>query len=179
MTSYTPSPIVSAVFSKSHNSFTRVSNTSRTVLDVLDCIFKLEEMLVNSKPSTLCSFPESVTLWLRHFNFNLYNGCCKERIVVKPSFREWHPVCSLFPFHRFRMHSTSYWREMNRCPCRFSQKLLVQFHSTQCNRGTSFSFFVFITAIRILIWSLEMPSLCLWRVILEATTFSPIPISNS
>ena len=34
MTPYTPSPIVSAVFSKSHNSFTRVSKTCRTVLDV-------------------------------------------------------------------------------------------------------------------------------------------------
>ena len=34
MTPYTPSPIVSAVFFKSHNSFTRLSKTSRTVLDV-------------------------------------------------------------------------------------------------------------------------------------------------
>ena len=34
MTSYTPSPIVSVVFSKSHNSFTEVSKTCRTVLDV-------------------------------------------------------------------------------------------------------------------------------------------------
>ena len=79
MTPYTPSPIVSAVLSKSHNSFTRVSKTSRIVLDVWTCIFKLQGMLVNSKASTLCSFPESVTLWLRHFNFNLYNGGCEER----------------------------------------------------------------------------------------------------
>ena len=34
MTPYTPSPIVSAVLSKSHNSFTRVSKTCRTALDV-------------------------------------------------------------------------------------------------------------------------------------------------
>ena len=40
---------------------------------------KLQGMLVNPKASTLCSFPEFVTLWLRYFNFNLYNGGCKER----------------------------------------------------------------------------------------------------
>ena len=34
VTPYTPSPIVTAVFSKSHNSFTRLSKMSRTVLDV-------------------------------------------------------------------------------------------------------------------------------------------------
>ena len=78
MTSYTPSPIVSAVFSKAHNSFTRVSKACRTVLDVWTCIFKLQRMLVNSKASTLCSFPESVTLWLCRFNSNLYNGGCEE-----------------------------------------------------------------------------------------------------
>ena len=55
-------------------------------------------MLVNSKASTLCSFPESVTLLLHHFNLNLYNGGCEERNVAYPSSREWHPVCSLFPF---------------------------------------------------------------------------------
>ena len=151
MTSYTPSPIVSTVFSKSHNSVTRLLKTCRAVLDVWTCIFKLQGMLVISKASTLCSFPESVTLWLRHFNSNLYHGGWEERNAAYPSFREWHPVCSLFPFHRFRMHSTSYWREMNRCPCRFSQKLLVQSHSTQSNRGTSLFSFVFITAIRVLI----------------------------
>ena len=79
MTSYTPSPIVSAVFSKTHNSFTRLSKTSRTVLDVWTCFFKLQGMLVNSNASTMYSFPESVTLWLRYFNFNLYNEDCKER----------------------------------------------------------------------------------------------------
>ena len=82
ITPYTPSPIVSAVLSKSHNSFTRVSNTCRAVLDVCACIFKLQGMLVNSRVSTLCSFPESVTLWLRHFNLNLYNGGCEERNVA-------------------------------------------------------------------------------------------------
>ena len=107
MTSYTLSPIVTAVFSKSHNSFTRLSKTCRTVLDVWSYIFKLQGMLVNSKASTLCSFPESVTLRLHHFNFNLYNGGCEERNVAYPSSREWHPVCSLFLFHRFRMHSTN------------------------------------------------------------------------
>ena len=79
ITPYTPFPIVSAVFFKSHNSFTRVSKTSITVLDVWTCIFKLEGMLVNSKASTLCSFPESVTLWLHHFNLNLYNRGYEER----------------------------------------------------------------------------------------------------
>ena len=79
MTPYTPSPIVSVVFSKSHNSFTSLSKTCKTVLDVWTCIFKLQGMLVNSKASTLCSFPESVTLWLRYFNCNLYNGGCEER----------------------------------------------------------------------------------------------------
>ena len=39
--------------------------------------------------------------------------------------------------------------------------------------------FVFITTVRTLIWSLEIPSLCLWSVILEATAFSLIPISES
>ncbi|KAM7453618.1 hypothetical protein BLSTO_05633 [Blastocystis sp. subtype 1] len=78
-----------------------------------------------------------------------------------------------------QMHSINYWRVWNRYPCCFAQKLLVQSHSTQSSRGTSFFSFVFITGVRILIWSLEMPSLCLWRVILEATAFSPIPISNS
>ena len=151
MTPYTPSPIMSVVFSKSHNSFTRVSKTCRTVLDVWTCFFKLEGMLVNSKASTLCSFPESVTLWLRYFNSILYNGCWEERNAAYPSFREWHPVCSLFPFHRFRMHSINYWRELNRFPCRFAQKLLVQFHSTQSSRGTSCFSFPFITAIRMLI----------------------------
>ena len=179
MTSCTPSPIVSVVFSKSHNSFTRVSKTSTIVLDVWTCIFKLQGMLVNSKASTLCSFPESVTLWLCRFNLNLYNGCCKERIVVKPSFREWHPVCSLFLFHHFRMHSINYRKEMYGFSYRFSQKLLVQSHSTQSSRGTSFFSFVFTTTIRVLMWSLEMPSLCLWCVILEAIAFSPIPISES
>ena len=108
MTSCTPSPIVSAVFSKSHNSFTWVSKTSRTVSNVWTCIFKLEGMLVISKASTLCSFPESVTLWLHYFNLNLYNGGCEERNVAYPSSREWHLVCSLFPFHRFRMHFINY-----------------------------------------------------------------------
>ena len=136
-------------------------------------------MLVNSKASTLYSFPESVTLWLRYFNLNLYNGGYEEGNAAYPSSREWHPVCSLFPFHHFRMHSTNYWRVWNRYPCRFAQKLLVQSHSTQCNRGASLFSFLFITAVIILIWSLEMPSLCLWRVILEATAFSPIPISES
>ena len=79
ITPYTPSPIVSAVFSKSHNSFTRVSRTCRTVLDVWTCIFKLQGMFVNSKASTLCSFPESVTLWLRYFNSNLYDWGWEER----------------------------------------------------------------------------------------------------
>ena len=116
-------------------------------------------MLVNSRASTLCSFPESVTLLLHHFNLNLYNGGCEERNVAYPSSREWHPVCSLFPFYRFRMHSINYWRGMNRFPCRFAQKLLVQFHSTQSIRGPSFFSFLFITRVRILIWSLEMPSL--------------------
>ena len=82
MTSYTPSPIVSAVFSKSHNSFTRVSKTCRTILDAWTCIFKLQGMLVNSRASTLCSFPKAVTLWLYHFNFNLYHGGCEERNVA-------------------------------------------------------------------------------------------------
>ena len=36
-------------------------------------------MLVNSNASTLCSFPESVTLRLHHFNLNLYNGGYVER----------------------------------------------------------------------------------------------------
>ena len=107
ITSYTPSPIVSVVFSKSHNSFTRVSKTSRTASDVWTCIFKLQGMLVNSKASILYSFPESVTLWLHHFNFNLYNGGYVEWDAAYPSFREWHPVCSLFPFHCFRVHSTN------------------------------------------------------------------------
>ena len=79
MTSCTPSPIVSGVFSKSHNSFTWVSKTSRTVSNVWTCIFKLQGMLVNSKASTLCSFPESVTLWLRYFNSNLYDWGWEER----------------------------------------------------------------------------------------------------
>ncbi|KAM7453536.1 hypothetical protein BLSTO_05716 [Blastocystis sp. subtype 1] len=78
-----------------------------------------------------------------------------------------------------QMHSANYWRVWNRYPYRFSQKLLVQSHSTQYSRGTSCFSFVFITAIRILMWSLEMPSLCLWRVILEAIAFSLIPISKS
>ena len=82
VTSCTPSPIVSAVLSKTHNSFTRVSKTCRTVLNAWTCIFKLDGMLVNSKASTLCSFPESVTLWLHHFNFNLYNGGYEERNVA-------------------------------------------------------------------------------------------------
>ena len=47
--------------------------------------------------------------------------------------------------------STSYWREMNRYPCRFTQWLLVQFHSTQSNRGASCFLFVFITGVRTLI----------------------------
>ncbi|KAM7453760.1 hypothetical protein BLSTO_05488 [Blastocystis sp. subtype 1] len=78
-----------------------------------------------------------------------------------------------------QMHSTNYWREMNRYPSRFVQKLLVQFHSTQSSRGTSFFSFIFITGVRTLMWSLEMPSLCLWSVIPEATAFSPILISES
>ncbi|KAM7453675.1 hypothetical protein BLSTO_05576 [Blastocystis sp. subtype 1] len=78
-----------------------------------------------------------------------------------------------------QMHSINYWREVNRYPCRFAQKLFVQSHSAQCNRGTSFFSFIFITTVRILIWSLEMPSLCLWSVILETTAFSPISISIS
>ena len=178
-TSCTPSLIVSAVFSKSHNSFTWVSNTSRTASDVWTCIFKLQRMLVSSRASTLCSFPESVTLWLHYFNPDLYNWGWEERNAALSSSREWHPVCSLFPIPLFRMHSINYWREVNRYPCRFSQKLFVQFHSAQSSRGASFLSFVFITAIRILIWSLEMPSLRLWRVILEATTFSSISISES
>ena len=80
--SCTPSPIVSAVFSKSHNSFTRVSNTRRTASDVWTCIFKLQGMLVNSKASILCSFPESVTLRIRHFNPDLCNGDWEERNVA-------------------------------------------------------------------------------------------------
>ena len=40
---------------------------------------KLQGMLVNPKASTMCSFPESVTLWLRYFNFNLYNAEYEER----------------------------------------------------------------------------------------------------
>ena len=40
---------------------------------------KLQGMLVNPKASTMCSFPESVTLWLCRFNFNLYNGGCEKR----------------------------------------------------------------------------------------------------
>ena len=104
VTSYTPSVIVSAVLSKSHNSFTRVSKMCRTASDVWTCIFKLQGMLVNSRASTLCSFPESVTLLLHHFNLNLYIGGCEEWDVAYPSSREWHLVCSLFPFHRFRLH---------------------------------------------------------------------------
>ena len=84
-----------------------------------------------------------------------------------------------FPFHHFRMHSINYWRGMNRYPCYFVQKLLVQSHSTQSSRGALFLSFVFITAVRILMWSLEMPSLCLWSVIRKTTAFSPIPISES
>ena len=49
--------------------------------------------------------------------------------------------------------------EMNRFPCRFAQQLLVQSHSMQSSRGTSFLSFLFIIAVRISIWSLEMPSL--------------------
>ena len=48
----------------------------------LSCISKMHGMLVNPKASTLCSFPESVTLWLRYFNLNLYNGDYEERNAV-------------------------------------------------------------------------------------------------
>ena len=49
--------------------------------------------------------------------------------------------------------------EVYRCLYRFAQKLLVQSHSAQSSKGASFFSFVFITGVRILIWSLEMPSL--------------------